>query len=189
MENKGDPSRGAYNRQTCLQLDFDTWKEHSALNERRRAHSAVVTKTATFVFGGTHSRLTYEYLPKDSTTWLPGKTRFPECFQYSCAIVSESENEIWLIGDSGFIKRILCFNVNEHTFRVMPSQLNVGRHGHRCAFIPNTMKVMITGGHNNDSLDSTEILDTEVGSITMASPMNFKRRSHAQCTPLVSEWN
>ena len=91
---------GAFNRQTCLQLDLDTWKEHSVLNERRRAHSSVATKTATFVFGGTHSRSTYEYRLKDSTTWLLGKTRIPGCFQYSCAILSESENEIWLIGDS-----------------------------------------------------------------------------------------
>ena len=37
---------------------------------------------------------------------------------------------------------------------------------------------MITGGYNYGSLDSTEILDTEGGSVTMASPMNFKRQSH-----------
>ena len=38
---------------------------------------------------------------------------------------------------------------------------------------------MITGGHNRSGyLDSTEILDTEDGSVTLASPMNFKRSSH-----------
>ena len=37
---------------------------------------------------------------------------------------------------------------------------------------------MITGGGNDDFLDSTEILDTEDGSVTMASPMNFKRAYH-----------
>ena len=47
--------------------------------------------------------------------------------------------------------------------------------GHRCAFIPNTNKIMITGGYNDGCLDSTEILDTEDGSVTMASPMNSKR--------------
>ena len=76
-------------------------------------------------------------------------------------------------------KRILRFNVKEHTFQELPSQLNVGRSGHRCAFIPNTNKVMITGGYDAGCwLDSTEILDTEDGSVTMASPMNSKRSSH-----------
>ena len=36
---------------------------------------------------------------------------------------------------------------------------------------------MITGG-NDDFLDSAEILDTENGSVTMASPMNSKRFGH-----------
>ena len=37
---------------------------------------------------------------------------------------------------------------------------------------------MITGGYGNGVLDSTEILDTEDGSVTMASPMNYKRIHH-----------
>ena len=60
----------------------------------------------------------------------------------------------------------------------MPFQLNVGRSHHRCAFIPNTNKIMITGGYDNGYLDSTEVLDTENGSVTMASPMNLKRFAH-----------
>ena len=54
------------------------------------------------------------------------------------------------------------------------------RSGHGCAFIPNTNKVMITGGYDYYEvyLDSTEILDTEDGSVTMASHMNSKRYSH-----------
>ena len=60
----------------------------------------------------------------------------------------------------------------------MPFLLNVGRDGHRCAFIPNTNKIMITGGYEDGFLDSTEVLDTEDGSVTMASPMNSKRFHH-----------
>ena len=39
---------------------------------------------------------------------------------------------------------------------------------------------MITGGYceQNGRLDSAEIVDTQDGSVTMASPMNFKRRNH-----------
>ena len=60
----------------------------------------------------------------------------------------------------------------------MPFQLNLGRWGHRYAFIPNTSKVMITGGYSDGYLDSTEILDCEDGSVTMGSPMNSKRYMH-----------
>ena len=37
---------------------------------------------------------------------------------------------------------------------------------------------MITGGYSYGILDSTEVLDTEDGSVTMASPMNYKRYAH-----------
>ena len=37
---------------------------------------------------------------------------------------------------------------------------------------------MITGGYSYGILDSTEVLDTEDGSVNMASPMNFKRVYH-----------
>ena len=78
-----------------------------------------------------------------------------------------------MIGGGRTGKRILGFN--DHKFKVMPFQLNVGRLGHRCAFIPNTNKILITGG---GYLDSTEILDTEDGSVTMASLMNSIRYGH-----------
>ena len=141
----------------------------------------MATQEATFIFGGRNSDKTYEYLPKDSTEWLMGKTEIPgRGFSSGCAIAVKSGKEIWLIGGYGTGMRILCFDVVSHTFQVMPFQLNVGRLNvgrqfQTCAFIPNTNKIMITGGCN---VDSTEILDAKDGSVTMASPMNSKRRSH-----------
>ena len=169
---------GENNLKKCLKLDHGTWKEHSTLNVERTLHSAVTTQAATFLFGGGYSDKTYEYLSKDSTKWLMGKTEIPGGFGYGCAIAFKSGQEIWLIGGVGTKDRILSFNAKNHTFQVMPFQLNVGRFSHRCAFIPNTNKIMITGGFSDGYLDSTEILDTEDGSITMASPMNSKRSSH-----------
>ena len=171
-------SGGFSNEQKCLQLDHGTWKEHSTLNQKRDYHSAVTTQTATFLFGGTFSSRTYEYLPKGSTTWLMGKTIIPGCFTFGCAAIAvKSDQEIWLIEGYG-AKRILSFNVNDHTFKELPFQLNIGRYGPRCAFIPNTKKVMITGGIDHAPFNPTEILDTEDGSVTMASPMNSKRSYH-----------
>ena len=147
----------------------------------RDYHSAITTQTATFQFGGEYSSETFEYLPKGSTKWLIGKTEIPGGFDDGCAIAVNSDQEIWLIGGSGTRrtrKRILSFNVNDHTFRELPFRLNIRRRGHKCAFIPNTEKIMITGGIGDGYLNSTEILDTEDGSVTMASPLNSKRKDH-----------
>ena len=166
---------GSATLQKCLQLDHGTWKAHSTLNQNRYEHSAVATKTATFLFGGIYSSRTYEYLPNDSITWLMGKTEIPGGFLSGYAIAVKSDQEIWLIGGLGSVKRILSFNVKDHKFIELPFQLNVGMIGNICAFIPNTKKLMITGF---GKFNSAEILDTEDGSITMASPMNSKRFYH-----------
>ena len=107
-----------------------------------------------------------------------GSTEIPGGFEDGYAIAVKSGQEIWLIGGAGTEKRILRFNIETHTFQVLPSQLNFDRYGHRCAYIPNTNKILITGGINVGYLDSTEVLDTEGGSINMASPMNSKRVDH-----------
>ena len=164
---------GFGNSKNCLQLDNGTWKRHSILNDKRAWHSAVTTQIGTFIFGGDDSSTTYEYLPKDSTKWLTGKTEIPEGFISGCAIAVKSQQEIWLIGGGTTEKRILSLDVESHTFQVLP--FHVGRQaGHRCAFIPNTNKIMLTGGNSS----STEVLDTEDGSVTMATPMNSKRIAH-----------
>ena len=75
---------GRNNEKKCLQLDHGTWKEHSTLNVERAWHSAVTTQTATFIFGGWGSKKTYEYLAKDSTKWLMGKTEIPSGFRNCC---------------------------------------------------------------------------------------------------------
>ena len=170
---------GINNLRNCLQLDHGTWKQHSNFEEYRINPSVVTTKTATFLFGGEHLGSTYEYLPKDSNTWFKGKNAIPGGFWKGCAIAVKSDQEIWLIGGIKTGKRILSFSVNDHTFQELPIQLNVARFGQQCAFIPNTNKLIITGGKDYTSfLDSSEILDTSDRSINMGSKLNSKRRFH-----------
>ena len=136
----------------CIQWEDGIWKEHSTLNVIRVFHSAVVTQTATFLFGGMESTESYEYLSNNSNTWLMGKTKIPGGFCIGYAIASKDGEKIWLIGGDETEKRILSFNIKEHTFQELPAQLNVGRISHRCAFIPNTNKIMVTGGCNRTNV-------------------------------------
>ena len=117
---------GVRNVRKCLKLDHGTWKEHSTLNQKRYSHSAVATQTGIFLFGGSLTGETYEYLPKGSDTWLMGKTEIPGGFFDGCAIAVQSKQEIWLIGGTGTENRILCFNANDHE-QELPSRLNVER--------------------------------------------------------------
>ena len=111
----------------CFQLNHGVWKDHSTLNHGRYEHSVVTTRTETFLFGGQHSKKTYEYLPKGSTTWLMGKTKIPGGFDGGSAIAVKSDQEIWLIGGWDTEKRILSFDVEEHTFQELPFPIKVGR--------------------------------------------------------------
>ena len=174
-------------RQNLYQLDNGAWKEHSTFVRNRSTKSIVTTPTAIFTFGGNDTfsdQYSFEYLPKDSTTWVMGKTEIPGGFTYGIAIAIESGQEIWLIGgDIENKSRILSFNVKNHTFQELPFQLNEGRISHRCAFIPNTNKIIITSGPEFNDIDnqpvSSEIIDTEFGSISItASPMNVQRYGH-----------
>ena len=165
---------GGYdNDKACLQLDRGTWKEYNALNEKRFEHSSVTTQTASFLFGGLDSETTYEYLPKDSTTWLMGKTEIPGGFLCGAAISVKSEQEIWLIGGESTGKRILSFSVKDHTFQELPFTLKQDKPGAKCSFLPNTNKIMIM----SENSKTTELLDTEKGSlITLTATPNSSRK-------------
>ena len=164
---------GGYgNGKACLQLDRGTWKEYNALNENRIEHSSVTTQTASFLFGGLSSETTYEYLPKDSNSWLKGKTEIPGGFLSGAAISVKSEQEIWLIGGDSTRQKILSFSVKDHTFQELPLSLKQDKAWTKCANIPNTNKIMIMSKYST----SMELLDTEKGSvITLAATPNSSR--------------
>ena len=73
----------------------------------------------------------------------------------------------------------LSFDVNSHNFRELPFKLIKKRHNFGSAFIPGTSKIIVTGGISElEHERSCEIIDTENGTVTMASPMNCQRCSH-----------
>ena len=102
-------------------------------------------------------------------------------------IADKSGQNIYLIGGQYSPNRIRRFNIADNTFTELPVKLIVPRFGgHMCALIPNTNKIMITGGkfsllpdYNPWKLSrSTEIFDTENESVTLAGEMKFSRRYH-----------
>ena len=94
---------GFENEEKCLQLDLGTWKDHSTLNEERVMPSAVTTQKATFIFGGyLSSRNTYEYLPKDSTKWLMGKTEITGGFEKTTRRFDEKTNDCLQNNECGY---------------------------------------------------------------------------------------
>ena len=126
----------------CIMLKGGKWSPHSQFNENRFSASLASTSSATFVFGGWKAPYTYEYLAKDSSTWVMGEEVIRAGFHWGSA-VTISEEEIWLIGGSLSefyhpTSRIISFDTITHTFSYLDVQLIEGRFGHRCAVIPET---------------------------------------------------
>ena len=157
--------------------DFSKDRVHSVCLAKEDAlgSSFVTTANATYIFGGHNDPTRYEYLPIGSTTWHEGKNQIPGGFEFGCAIAIKSDQEILLVGGRNTRSRMLRFNTTDHTFEELPARLKTGRWGGvSCAVIPGTNKVIITGGGGK----STEIFNTEEGSISMGNPMNFARIGH-----------
>ena len=162
----------------CFQFNNGAWKEHSTLKRRRSYSATVTTDKGTFIFGGNGNSKSYEYLPNGSDKWKNGRQRqLPNGFYFGCAIEVKSKQEIWLIG--GNLDRIRSFNIDSHTTQELPFKLIKKRHHFSSAFIPETSKILVTGGISGIEHEKTcEIIDTEDGIVTMASQMNAKRIGH-----------
>ena len=172
---------GGYpNNLGCLALMKGAWKYHSILNQKRSYASVATTKYTTFLFGGWESKDTYEYLPNNSSEWQVGKKKIPGGFWDGSAI-TVSPDEIWLIGGMYTYRRILSFDTRTHQFEELSLKLIHGRRdGHRCAFVPGTNSIIVTGGRDCDwnEMNLTEIINVDDKSITNVRSMNFERFHH-----------
>jgi len=179
----------------CLQLDAisRSWKFHSVLNEdeeyTRTAFTAVTTKAGIFLLGFGYT-LELEHLPENAKKWQRVKLNsngedFLALLNNKSAVVDQSDQMIWIFGP----QNVFLLDLVKSSISKLPSKLNVPRYNPRWAYLPNTKKIIITGGTKwipgpdgdgdfGEILDSTEIFDTEDFTITMASPMNHKRDAH-----------
>ena len=183
-----DQSHDTDNAKRCFKLDQGKWIRHSTLNNPRVGSKAVSTDKGTFLFGGSSSQNTYEFLPNDAQEWRIGINQIPGGFVSGCAIEVKSKQQIWVIGGNGFFNRILAFDINSETFHELPSKLNRTRISFACSFIPGTNKILVSGGSsrgfNSHKIydESTEIIDIEHGNVTMGGSLNIGRVDHGMGT-------
>ena len=149
-------------------------KKHRPLLLQNGSVKLIQTKDTVFYF----RNMWLMYKEQDSEM-DPRTIDIPGGNNYGFFVIADrSGQKIYLIGGPGTPSRILKFNVENKTFTELPTKLIVPRRGgHMCALIPNSNKIMITGG-KYDSSRSTEIFDTENESITLAGEMNFERKDH-----------
>ena len=171
-------------QQSCFQLsNGPSWLSHSSLNTARYHSGAATTNSGSFIFGGgSSSRGTFEYMTKGDTNWQTGNQYIPNGFESGC-VIKISDEILYLIGGissaSFYERRILAFNTTNQVFTTLSTKLITGRSEHSCEFIPNTNKVMISGGYNTGVyLTVTEVLDVTTGSISNGPAMNIKRSHH-----------
>ena len=181
------------NYKTCLQLKLGhltgtVWGHHSSLNKSRNYPSGVSTNNASFLFGAWSSGAdSYEYMEFGSDVWKNGQTSLPTSFYHTC-VVAVSNEQILLIGgytsQNSYDNRTWSFNTLTHTFTQLSLELNTGRQYHACIRIPNTEKILVTGGHDGYGysgsyyLNSTEIIDLATQSVTYIGSMNYVRYEH-----------
>ena len=171
-------------QQSCFQLsNGPSWLSHSSLNTARYHSGAATTNSGSFIFGGgSSSRGTFEYMTKGDTNWQTGNQYIPNGFESGC-VIKISDEILYLIGGissaSFYERRILAFNTTNQVFTTFSTKLITGRSEHSCEFIPNTNKVMISGGYNTGVyLTVTEVLDVTTGSISNGPAMNINRGNH-----------
>ena len=175
----------------CLELNHDTWKQHSDLNDERLYPSVVTTEMATFVFGGKSPQnystgISYEYLPNGCTTWKVGTSQIPIWFEQGCAVAIPSDKNIWLLGSICAMNRIIKFDIDTHVFQDLSygkngcARIKDMRYQQRCIAIPGTMNILITGGLTTGRTckNTTEVFNTENLAIVRGPPMNMSRAQH-----------
>ena len=106
-------------------------------------------------------------------------------FVHGCAVEIKSKEEIWLIGNVGETNnRILSFDLQNHTFKELPTKLIIGRSHHECLVtkIGNTEVILVTGGYSGPKNcireKSVEIINIQTGNVTLSSPLNVYRVGH-----------
>ena len=181
---------GGFNRndfnETCYQLKNGSWQIYESLKTSGYCtpENMVKTDKAIYTFGADYDGKKVRYLPNNSKDWIEEENvKIPKYFLRGCAVEIKSKGEIWLIGGDGTRKRILSFDLQNHTFTELPMKLKVGRYCHKCIVtkIGDSEVILVTGGLKKGTYcyeNSVEIINIETGKVKLSSPMNKLRVGH-----------
>merc|ERR1711899_656053 len=160
-------------KQKCYRYDKTsrTWNPHSDLKQERYYAASITMPNAVYVFGGSESYNTYEYLENDENVWQEGKTSIPGGFNQGC-VVKLNNNELALVGGTGTKSRIMKFNTATKVFTENWGRLKQPRRGHAC--VPLGNNILVVGGFLEAS---SELINIENGrqSETDVGDLNSER--------------
>ena len=155
---------GSPDYKKCYRLDIQEkrWIHHSYLTQNRYLATSVTMPNGVYIFGGSKSPTTTDFLPKNSGVWQAGPS-IPNGFKLGCG-VQISQEVLLLIGGYGTWDRLLEFNTRTNNFTIRGDKLQQGRYGHSCTLL-NDM-IIVAGGR----MPSTPLKSTELVPLTNGSP-------------------
>ena len=170
---------GSGNQQDCLQSKDKNWVHHSELVESRIYATAITMAKGTYLFGGSSSPNTWEWLPSGSSTWVQGGSIPDPGFGRGCGSPISSQ-VIILIGGESSEQRILQFNVETEEWTEMDEKLQPGRFVHSCVLFKNRIIVSggLSGGYNGKVLNCTQIINKDNLTLSYSSDMKQARYNH-----------
>ena len=174
---------GGYpNVKKCYSLDIKEkrWIHHSNLTQDRYFATSVTMPNGVYIFGGSLSPTTSDFLPKNSGVWQAGPS-IPNGFDWGCG-VQISQEVLLLIGGSGTYDRLLELNTRTNNFTTRGNKLQQGRFGHSCTLLDDT--IIVAGGidASHNVLKSTELVLLTNGSPRVGGDLNTARISFGLAT-------
>merc|ERR1712223_1798245 len=165
-------------KQKCYRYEKTsrTWNPHSDLKQERNYAASITMPNAVYVFGGSESYNTYEYLETDENVWQEGKTSIPGGFNQGC-VVKLNNNELALVGGAGTESRIMKFNTATKVFTENWGRLKQPRREHSCVTLGNS--ILVVGGFSRGTRASSELINIEDGrqSETDVGDLNSERNA------------
>jgi N-acetylneuraminic acid mutarotase len=166
---------GHPNLKRCYSLEIKEkrWIHHSNLTQNRVYATSVTMPNGVYIFGGSESPTTTDFLPKNSGVWQAGPS-IPNGFKRGCG-VQISQEVLLLIGGDDTEERLLEFNTRTNNFTIRGDKLQQGRYDHSCTLLNDT--IIVAGGMDagNNALSSTELVPLTNGSPRFGGDLNMYR--------------
>ena len=167
---------GGFDSDVCYQynMKIDKWQRHSVLSNKRAGAVGITMPKGVYIFGGTNSPSTVDFLGRSLNYWTPLEDSMPVDFQWGCG-VKISPTELVLIGGFPAYRSVRIFNTDTEEFTPM-TNLAHGRFGHSCVLFNDN--IIVAGGKMSDGkhMGPTEIISLKTYSARVSKGnLNYGR--------------